>query len=176
LRNIKINTSNPAPNSGVGIYVGAGADHLIIDNVDMNLAPADNDYGYRGNAKKITSLDSTYMNQNGKGTFRAYGVTSGSSTRDTFIGGTMWLGGGAGNGWENQLNFDNFTFRDGRIDVSSVEIMDETDNVVFENMDFSGTHHISIQGGASNITFRNCTNIPEIRKYGNPQNVQIIND
>lgn len=158
LNNVTIRSTN------YGIYLGS-ADTVRLSNVDIQTDPNGGDsYSVRGNIRNFVSNDSTF--RAGIKAFRLYGVESGSSLRDTYSGDRMMLGGGYANEWGTAAPFHNFTFKDGSIDVNSVELYNDTNNVTFENMDFSGTGHISIQAGAHDIVFKNCTNLPQIRLYG----------
>ena len=158
LNNVTIRSTN------YGIYLGS-ADTVRLSNVDIQTDPNGGDsYSVRGNIRNFVSNDSTF--RAGIKAFRLYGVESGSSLRDTYSGDRMMLGGGYANEWGTAAPFWNFTFKDGSIDVNSVELYNNTSNVTFENMDFSGTGHISIQAGAHDIVFKNCTNLPQIRLYG----------
>lgn len=159
-----LNVSNVVIQStNYGIYLGE-CDNLNLANVNITCDPSGGDsYSIRGYVRNFVSSDSTF--NSGIKAFRLYGVEGGSSTRDTITGDRLMLGGGYSYEWGEAGAFHNFTFTDGAVDVNSVELYNNTSNVVFENMDFSGTGHISIQAGAHDIVFRNCTNLPQIRLY-----------
>lgn len=154
-----LNVSNVVIQStNYGIYLGE-ADNVNLSNVNITCDPTGGDsYSVRGHIRNLVSSDSTF--NSGIKAYRIYGLEGGSSTRDTYTGDRLMLGGGYSNEWGSAAAFHNFTFKDGSIDVNSVELYNDTNNVTFENMDFSGTGHISIQAGAHDITFRNCTNLP----------------
>ena len=157
VNNVTIRSTN------YGIYLGE-CDNLNLSNVNITCDPSGGDsYSVRGTIHHLTSSDSTF--NSGIKAFRIYGLEGGSSTRDTYSGDRLMLGGGYANEWGEAAAFHNFTFKDGSIDVNSVEMYNDTNNVVFENMDFAGTGHISIQAGAHDIVFKNCTNLPQIRLY-----------
>lgn len=146
-----------------GIYLGQ-CDNLNLSHADITCDPNGGDsYSIRGNITHLVSADSTY--RSGIKAFRIYGCEGGSSTRDTISGDRLMLGGGYADEWGPAGPFHNFTFTDDHIAVNSVEMYNDTNNVTFDNVDFAGTDHISIQAGAHDITFRNCRNLPEIRLY-----------
>jgi hypothetical protein len=157
LTNVTIQSKN------YGVYVGH-CDEAIFDHVDITTDPQGGDsYSVRGTIAKLTSSSSIY--RAGIKAFRVYGLMSGSSTGDTFIGGRLMLGGGPASEWDSPLPFQNFKFTGGSVDVNSVEIYDATHHVEFDGVDFNGTGHISIQFGAHDLTFKASKNLPEIRYY-----------
>lgn len=159
-----LNVSNVTIRStNYGIYLG-DCENLNLSNVSITCDPTGGDsYSVRGNIRNLVSSDSTF--NSGIKAFRIYGLEGGSSTRDTFTGDRLMLGGGYASEWGDPGPFHNFTFTDSRINVNSIEMYDDTSNVVFDGVDFAGTGHISIQAGAHDIVFRNCTNVPQIRLY-----------
>jgi hypothetical protein len=176
INNCTINVDN------AGIYA-APCQQAIVTNTQVVASGGLDPYSVRGMFTSWTSSDCSF---GGDKAWRIYGLTGGSSTRDVFTGGRVLCGGGAANEWNGALDFDNFTFRDGRISVDSVEIHAASNNITFRNMDFDGTDHISIHGPAHHITFEHCRH-PDghyltqadvgsyfIRLYNNPTNIQVI--
>lgn len=163
LNNVAIRSTN------YGIYLGS-AQNVTLRNVDITTDPNGGDsYAVRGSIRNFVSSDSTF--RSGIKAFRIYGLEGGSSTRDTFIGGRLMLGGSAANVWDPHQPFRNFTFTDSRIDVDSVEIYRETSNVTFSGVDWSGTGHISIFSGAHDIVIQNSDSaVPLIKFYDSSGN------
>jgi len=154
-----------------GIYCGS-CDDVRLHNVLIQTGTGGDDYTIRGTFARYLSRNCEFISNDKS--WRIYGlVNGGSSTDDVIVGGIMWVGGGAADSWVNELPFRNFTFTRTRIRASSVEIMGQTSDVTFNNVDFEGTDHISIHGPAHNITFNSCDHLPEIRMYDNPYNVQV---
>src|SRR6185503_12901685 len=161
-----LNITNCVINSvNAGIYCGS-CQGVRLNNVHIQTGNGGNDYTIRGTFAKYTSVNSSFIS-NGK-SWRIYGlVNGGSSTNDVIVGGIMWIGGGSADSWQNPLPFQYFAFNGTSISASSVEIMAQTHDVTFNNVDFAGTDHISIHGPAHNITFNHCQHLPEIRQYDN---------
>lgn len=146
-----------------GLYLGQ-CDSAILRSVRIFCSPTGGDsYSVRGSIANFDSEDGEY--HAGIKAFRLYRVFGGQSLRDTFTGDRMMLGGGSANEWGTALPFENFTFRDGSIDVNSIELYNATHHVTFDGVDFDGTGHISIQFGAHHIVFRNCQNLPQIKWF-----------
>lgn len=158
LTNIKIDSFN------YGIYCG-NCNKAIFQNLDITARDGGDSYSIRGSFNHLISSDSIYRAD--RKSHRFYNVHQGSSTRDVFLNGRLMLGGGTASEWENPTEFKNFIFKDGIIDVNSVQIYSRTHHVVFQNMDFADTNEIYIDWGAHDITFINCHNIPYV-KYGSP--------
>lgn len=160
--NVKINSTN------YGVYLG-DADGLIANKLDITCSPTGGDsYSVRGFIRSIVSTDSTY--RSGIKAWRVYGLLTGTSTRDTFTGDRVMLGGGAADEWVSPQVFENCRFTDGRFDVNSIEIYAATHHVAFDGCDFAGTGHISIitiseAVRAHHITFTNCKNMPEVKYF-----------
>lgn len=163
LNNVRINSTN------YGIYLGS-ADTVRLSNVEIETAANGGDsYSVRGSIRNFVSNDSTY--RSGIKAFRIYGLESGSSTRDTFTGGRLLLGGSPATSTGAHQPFRNFTFTDSRIDVDSVEIYHETSNVTFDGVDWSGTGHITIFSGAHDIVIKNSDSaMPLIKFYDSSGN------
>lgn len=157
LSNVTIHSTN------YGVYLGS-CDVANFDKVDITCDPQGGDsYSLRGTIKNLTSKDSKY--RSGIKAFRVYGCLGGSSTRDLITGDRLMLGGGYANEWVNPGPFENFTFRDGAVDVNSAEIYNATNHVTFDGTDWTGTGHISIQFGAHDITIRNSVGAVPTIKY-----------
>jgi hypothetical protein len=177
VRNCTIDVDN------AGIYA-APCQEAIVRDTQINSDGGIDPYSVRGEFRRWVSKDSVFR---GDKAWRIYGLSEGSSTRDTFAGGRLLCGGGPANEWENAMDFDNFTFRNGRISVDSVEIHAASNNITFRNMDFTGTDHISIHGPAHHINFIGCSrngqpvtpshlggNTNFIRLFNNTHNINVI--
>lgn len=157
LSNLEIRVTN------YGLYCGL-AERVNARGVRIFCDPTGGDsYSVRGTILHFDSADSEY--HSGIKAFRIYGLRGGQSVRDTFTGDRLMLGGGSANEWGTAQAFENFTFRDGSIDVNSCELYAATRNVRFERMDWSGTGHISIQFTARDIAFVNCIALPQIKFF-----------
>lgn len=149
----------------------AGCGSLNATGVDAKAGTGGNDYAVRGVFNHWESTDCRWANDgDNKACFRVYDCFGGFARRDYFGSDRVMLGGGYSVEWDLGAScgeFKNFLFDHCRIDAHSVEIYSKTHDVVFDTCDFTGTDHISIQPGAFNITFKNCTGLTAsmVRRY-----------
>lgn len=173
LVNLNLSLNSVAINANsYGIYCNTCVTTNLY-NTHIYSVGGPNQYAIRGNYNQWNSSYSSFENDGQKGVFRVYGLTNGSSYRDTFLVGRMFLGGGYS--VESQAPygpFQNFLFEETDIDVDYIDIFPNSNNIRFKNVDFHNTDHVSIWDGAHHIWFENATNLPRLRiggtDYNNP--------